>query len=257
MGSSRLTERRPRAADRQVISSRGCGPILAPAFYGRLMNRTLLALDLYRKSHIQHTIDMVAHWQNRQRQIIEVALLSLCYHYYHTTQLNRVCADSTMSFEEAEHAALAFGRIFDEDIPVDAFLPNADKQIDDSIESYKHYKDLRETLTELGYEAEDVDAFCKMVYHSPDKCGMWSYRSYCSIQFSQMMVAVWDYLEGQLDYPGLVAKIVKYDFSKKMAAPLTKREVRFFVRQMIKSSQLFHSIIWKRRARRARKDSEV
>lgn len=171
------------------------------------------------------------------------AMLCVAYDSFHRMQLNRICAQNHMSYQEAERQSAEFSDVFGVDIPTEAFLPNEEKYSNDAIEWYKEYMENRKLLINMGYSVSDVDAFCKMVFYNPEKYDMCHFRAFNSVGYAISMVSVYDYL------CGACKEVVMTTFEPSGMQPMNEKGIRGFIKTMYKVVNAFYDIVIKRAER--------
>ena len=183
----------------------------------------------------------------RNRYATIAAMLCVAYDSFHRMQLNRVCAQNHLSYQEAERQSEEFSDAFGVDVPTEAFLPNEEKYSDEAISCYQEYIKNRSLLTQIGFSTADVDAFCKMVFFDPDRYGMCHFRAFDSVGYALAMVGVYDYLCGAISEEQLALAMQVYEPSG--IQPMSKRGVRAFIRTMYRIVEVFEYIVNKRAER--------
>ena len=173
----------------------------------------------------------------RNRQATIAAMLCVAYDSFHKMQLNRICAQNKMSYQEAESHSVEFSDAFGVDIPTEAFLPNEEKYSNDAIEWYKEYMENRKLLIHMGYSVGDVDAFCKMVFYNPEKYDMCHFRAFNSVGYAISMVSVYDYL------CGACKEVVMTTFEPSGIQPMNEKGIKAFIRTMYKVVDVFFQMV--------------
>lgn len=187
----------------------------------------------------------------RNRNTTLAAMLCVTYDAYHQMQLYRICAQSKCSYAEAERKAVEFSDVFGMDIPTEAFLPNEDKFSNLALDCYNVYQKHRVMFEEIGFSAEDADAFCKMVFFSPTQYDMWHFRAFNSMGYMYSMIAVYDYVVGKCGLGQLMMSM--RIFEPGGMKPMTDIQIRAFVKTMIKVVNAFLDIVNKRDERNEKK----
>lgn len=173
----------------------------------------------------------------RNRQATIAAMLCVTYDSFHRMQLNKICAQNDMSYQEAEARSVEFSDAFGVDIPTEAFLPDEEKYSNEAIDCYKEYVENRSLLTQIGFSVYDVDAFCKMVFFNPNEYDMCHFRAFNSVGYALSMVSVYDYLCGACD------EVVMTIFELSGMKPMNERGIRTFIRTMYKIVDVFEQIV--------------
>lgn len=173
----------------------------------------------------------------RNRQATIAAMLCVAYDSFHRMQLNRICAQNHMSYQEAERQSAEFSDVFGVDIPTEAFLPNEEKYSDEAIDYYKDYVENCKLLTQIGYTTYDVDAFCKMVFYNPEKYDMCHFRAFNSVGYAISMVSVYDYLCGSCN------EVIMTIFEPSGLQPMNEKGIKAFIRTMYKVVDVFSRMV--------------
>lgn len=173
----------------------------------------------------------------RNRMATIAAMLCVAYDSFHKMQLNRICAQSDISYQEAEARSVEFSDAFGVDIPTEAFLPDEEKYSNDAIDNYREYQENRKLLTQMGYTTYDVDAFCKMVFYNPEKYDMCHFRAFNSVGYAISMVSVYDYLCGSCN------EVIMTIFEPSGLQPMDEKGIRAFIRTMYKVVYTFGQIV--------------
>ena len=184
----------------------------------------------------------------RRTDLTEAYFLCRCYFHYHLMEANRMCAD--LSVEEAEKIQFLHKVLMGEEIGLSDILSSSDERINDCLNNWERYRKMREIFAEAGYDGGDVDAFCKMVFNNPVQHDMTMYRIYAPTLYFHLMESVMMYIYGEIDEEKLSGCMVKIDVLKRERHPLSPKEVRFFVRQMIHALGVFREISSKRKRRK-------
>ena len=196
-------------------------------------------LDVLRKEY--------AHVSRRYREISLVSTLCVAFDAFNQMQLNRISAESDITYQEAENTADALGEVFGMEIPASAFLPD-EKRIDKAIEFYKKYKSMSELIVYYGYEQEDLDAFCKQIFYDPWKYKLGTFKTFVSTGYMYNMIAACDYVYGRISAEQLNKAMFK--FIPPSLLPMDKDDIRCLIKTMIRALWVFEDIAEKRKTRR-------
>lgn len=205
-------------------------------------------LDRYKRSRVESLRREYEHCGERLANVALAANLSMAYDNFEQMNINRICAHSNMSYQSAERVAEMFTEMFNMDVPAENFLPNAEKYTNNAISFYSQYKDNRKKIADFGYTGEDLDAFCKMVFYSSDKCGLGMFAAFNSIDYKRCILSVYLYLIGNIDYGQLVREMTIF-IPPRSLEPMTEKQMKTFIKTMIRLVNTFKEVADKRAKR--------
>lgn len=211
-----------------------------------------MVLDRYKKIRLDTLRMEYDHCAARYVDVALAATLCVAFDNFEQMNLNRICANSDTTYQEAEELAEAFSEVFDLDVPVENFMPNTDKRSDMVIHYYNLYKEDRESIVGFGYAKEDLDAFCKMAFYQPHKNGLGQFVAFNSVDYKRNITSVYRYLYGGIDFFMLQRGMTSYTPPSDLK-PMTRKQVMAFVRTMKKVLDTFRGIS-KKRTKRVLKD---
>lgn len=206
-----------------------------------------MILDRYTDSRRRMIHRDVYKVTKRYTDILLAATLCVAYDAFHRMMLHRTVSEADSTYDEAEKAAGVFSGIMGVDVPVTAFLPDS-QSYDKAIECFKDYRKQKDSMPLFGYDPEDLEAFCRQVEYGAWKIGLMSFFALNSVGYMYNMVAVVSYVNGDIDARQLEKNMVK--FSPPKLVPMTGRDIRHFIRVMIKTVGAFKEIAAKRTIRK-------
>ena len=202
-------------------------------------------LDRYKRSRVESLRREYEHCGERLANVALAAFLSMAYDNFEQMNINRICANSNMSYQSAERVAEMFTEMFNMDVPAENFLPNAEKYTNNAIGYYCQYKDNRKRIEDFGYTGEDLDAFCKMVFYSSEKCGLGMFAAFNSIDYRRCIQSTYLYLIGNIDYGQFVGEM-KIFIPPRSLEPMTEKQMKTFIKTMIRVVNTFKEVADKR-----------
>ena len=210
-------------------------------------------LDRYRRIRIRAIADEYAHCLNRNGDIILATILTMAYHEYHQAQLNRICAETDMTWLDAERSADTFNDIFGTDIPTEAFMPDKEKRVNDAIEHYRNYQEQRKSFPFMGFEKEDLDAFCKMLFHQPWLHHLTWFIANNSTGYMYAMRGVYEYVMGNISEEQM-RMCFRTFMPPDGLRDMSDREIRMFAKTMFRLVAEFKDLS---KLRKKRKESKA
>lgn len=208
-----------------------------------------MTLERYKRKRVKAIGDEYTKCMNRNGDIILATILTLAYDKYHQAQLNRICAESRMTYHDAERSAETFNDIFGTELPTDAFLPDTEKRVNAAIVYYQEYKKQRDSMPSFGYEAEDLDTFCKMLFHQPWYRHLTWFVANNSTGYVYAMRGVYEYVMGNVSFEQM-KMCFKTFMPPQGLRDMSDTEVRMFVRTMFRLVAEFKDHVDLRRARK-------
>lgn len=187
------------------------------------------------------------------RIMTESIYITLCYSHYTMMELNRaVSQQDNPTYEEAEKMASFYNNIFGFDVQPHSLIHDKDKCINESIEDYNRFKTYVEALLILGYDKDDIIAFCKNVDRSYVK-GLQLFKMYSPTQYKVYAEALMLFIIGECDINFLINSFTEVDIFKKAVYPISKNGIKSFMCSMKRAYEVFHEIVDKRNFRKQKK----
>ncbi len=126
--------------------------------------------------------------------------LTHVYGKYHLAMLHRQLAmsEGKTTYQEAERQAEMMNQMTLFHSSPSDFLHTQDESTDESIDTYKEYKQLLEEYSDEQFVPSVVEQFCKMVYEDDDHFIF--FKPFCNLYFSVYADALLWYQQGKIDY---------------------------------------------------------
>ena len=174
-------------------------------------------------------------FERYQRRTLDVTLackLTHVYGKYHLAMLHRQLAmsEEETTYQQAERQAEMINQMTLFHSSPSDFLHTQDESTDESIDTYKEYKQLVEEYSDDLFVPSVVDQFCKMVYEDDDHFIF--FKPFCNLYFSVYADALLWYQQGKIDYKTFCMEFQELSWMDGKRTPLNGRKLRMYIMSM-------------------------
>ena len=185
-----------------------------------------------------------------QRRALDVSLackLTHVYGKYHLAMLHRQLAmsEEETTYQQAERQAEMMNQMTLFHSSPSDFLHTKDESTDESIDTYKEYKQLLEEYSDEQFVPSIVEQFCKMVYEDDDHFIF--FKPFCNLYFSVYADALLWYQQGKIDYKTFCMEFQELSWMDGKRTPLNGRKLRMDImsmRKVVKAYKNLMHITW-------------
>ena len=183
-------------------------------------------------SHLKPQQGLSKRYQRRALDVTLACKLTHVYGKYHLVMLYRelVMSEERTTYQQAERQAEMMNQItLFHSTPSD-FLHTQEESTDESIDTYKEYKQLVEDYSDEQFVPSVVDQFCKMVYEDDDHFIF--FKPFCNLYFSVYADALLWYQQGKIDYKTFCMEFQELSWMDGRRTPLNGRKLRMYIMSM-------------------------
>lgn len=123
------------------------------------------------------------------------------------------------------------------------FLHAKDESTDESIDTYKDYKQLLEENSDEQFVPRVVDQFCKMVYEDDEHFIF--FKPFCNLYFSVYADALLRYQQGKTDYTTFRMEFQELSWMDGRRTQLNSRKLRMYIMSMREVVNFYKSLCTK------------
>jgi len=183
-------------------------------------------------SHIRPQQNLSVRHQQRAIDVTLACKLTHVYGKYHLAMLQRQLAMSEehTTYQQAERTADMMNQITIFRSSPSDFLHTQDESTDESITTYKEYKQLVEEYSDEFFVPNVVDQFCKTVYK--DDNHFIFFKPFCNLYFSVYADALLWYQQGSIDYKTFCLEFQELSWMDGKRTPLNGRKLRMYIMSM-------------------------
>ena len=198
------------------------------------MDKKILS-DYFSEKTLSHLKLQQGLSERYQRRAIDVTLackLTHVYGKYHLTMLHRQLAmsEEETNYQQAERQAEMMNQMTLFHSSPSDFLHTQDESTDESIDTYKEYKQLVEEYSDEQFLPCVVEQFCKMVYEDDDHFIF--FKPFCNLYFSVYADALLWYQQGKIDYKTFCMEFQELSWMDGKRTPLNSRKLRMYIMSM-------------------------
>lgn len=188
----------------------------------------------------------------RRTEVLTAALLTLTYASFTDMMLNRrLSMMPNHSYEDAEKLSMVFKSIFNHEIKPEDTLHDRDNCVNESLEHYETMCVFINKLEEIGYNKEDIMAFCKQVEYSNKELGR--FKAEVRMHYHMYATALFFYLTDKWTYEELTSCFIEINIFTRTVSP---PQLGLFIREMRKVLDLFYEIAEIREIRASKRHLE-
>ena len=193
-------------------------------------------------SHLKPHQGLSERCQRRAQDVTLACKLTHVYGKYHLAMLHRELAmsEEQTTYQQAERQAEIMNQItLFHSSPFD-FLHTQEESTDESLDTYKEYKQLIEKYSDEQFVPSVVDQFCKMVYKDEDRFIF--FKPFCNLYFSVYADALLWYQQGKIDYNTFCLEFQELSWMDGKRTPLNGRKLRMYIMSMREVVVAYHRI---------------
>lgn len=183
-------------------------------------------------SHLKLQQGLSERYQRRTLDVTLACKLTHVYGKYHLAILHRELAmsEEETTYQQAERQAAMINQITVFHSSPSDFLHTQEENTDESIDTYKEYKQLVEEYCDEYFVPTIVDHFCKMVYEDDDHFIF--FKTFCNLYFSVYADALLWYQQGKSDYKTFCTEFQELSWMDGKRTPLNGRKLRMYIMSM-------------------------
>ena len=180
-----------------------------------------------------------------QRRALDVTLackLTHVYGKYHLAMLHRQLAmsEEETTYQQAERQAEMMNQMTLFHSSPSDFLHTKDESTDESIDTYKEYKQLVEEFSDEQFVPSVVEQFCKMVYKDDDHFIF--FKPFCNLYFSVYADALLWYQQGKIEYNEFCMQFQELSWMDGHRTPLDGKRLKMYIMSMREVVEAYHRI---------------
>ena len=168
----------------------------------------------------------------RALDVTLAAKLTMTYAKYHLAMLHRQLAmsEEQTTYQQAERqAALMNQMTIFHSSPTD-FMHTQEESTDESIATYKEFKQLVEDYADEHFVPSVVEEFCKRVYEDDDHFIF--FKPFCNLYYSIYADALLWYQQGSIDYDTFCLEFQELSWMNGGRTPLDGRQLKRYIASM-------------------------
>ena len=151
-------------------------------------------------SHLNPQQGLPERYLCRAIDVTLAAKLTLTYGKYHLAMLHRQLAmsEERTTYQQAERQAALMNQMTIFHSSPSDFMHTQEESTDESIATYKEFKQLVEEYADEHFVPSVVEEFCKRVYEDDDHFIF--FKPFCNLYYSVYADALLWYQQGKIDY---------------------------------------------------------
>ncbi|MBP5338506.1 MAG: hypothetical protein J6Z14_04265 [Prevotella sp.] len=183
-------------------------------------------------SHLKPQQGLPERYQRRALDVTLACKLTHVYGKYHLVMLHRELAmsEEETTYQQAERQAEIMNQMTLFHSSPSDFLHTQDESTDESIDTYKEYKQLAEEYTDELFVPSVVEQFCKMVYEDNDHFIF--FKPFCNLYFSVYADALLRYQQGMIDYATFCMEFQEFSWMDGSRTPLNGKRLKMYIISM-------------------------
>ena len=183
-------------------------------------------------SHLRLQRKLPERYHRRALDVTLACKLTHVYGKYHLAMLLRLLAmsEEETTYQQAERQAEIMNQMTLFHSSPSDFLHTKDESTDESIDTYKEYKQLMEEYSDEQFVPSVVEQFCKMVYADDDHFIF--FKPFCNLYFSVYADALLWYQQGKIDYNTFCMEFQELSWMDGKRTPLNGRKLRMYIMSM-------------------------
>lgn len=198
-------------------------------------NSPISAMSYFSEKTLNHLClqqGMSAHHRQRSLDITLACKLTLVYGKFHLIMDYRQLAMSKhqMTYQEAERQAEMMNQITIVHHSAADFLDTPDDRVNDSIDTYKEYKQLLEEYSDEVFVPAVVEEFCKRVYEDDEHFIF--FKPFCNLYYSVYADALLWYQQGKIGYEEFCMQFQELSWMDGSRTPLDGKRIKMYIMSM-------------------------
>ncbi len=183
-------------------------------------------------NHLCLQQSMFARHRQRSLDVTLACKLTLTYGKYHLMMDYRQLAMSKhqMTYQEAERQTEMMNQITIVHHSAADFLDTPDDRVNDSINTYKEYKQLLEEYSDEVFVPAVVEEFCKRVYEDDEHFIF--FKPFCNLYFSVYADALLWYQQGKIGYEEFCMQFQELSWMDGSRTPLDGKRLKMYIMSM-------------------------
>ncbi len=183
-------------------------------------------------SHLKPQHELSERYQQRVLDVTLACKLTNVYGKFHLAMLHRQLAMSEewTTYQQAERQAAMMNQITIFHSSPSDFLHTQEESTDESIDTYKKFKQLLEEYSDEQFVPSIVKQFCKMVYE--DEEHFIFFKPFCNLYFSLYADALLWYLQGKTDYSTFCREFQELSWMDGKRTPLDGKRLKMYIMSM-------------------------
>ena len=194
-------------------------------------------------SHLKPQQGLSERYQRRALDVTLACKLTHVYGKYHLAMLHRQLAmsEEKTTYQQAERQAALMNQMTHFHSSPSDFLHTQEESTDESIDTYKEYKQLVEEYSDEQFVPAIVDQFCKMVYEDDDHFIF--FKPFSNLYFSVYADALLWYQQGKIDYKTFCMEFQELSWMDGRRTPLNGRKLRMYIMSMREVVEQYYKLI--------------
>ena len=182
--------------------------------------------------HLRFQQGLSERYQRRAQDVTLAYKLTHTYGKYHLAMLHRQLAmsEEETTYQQAERQAEMMNQMTLFHSSPSDFLHTKDESTDESIDTYKEYKQLVEEFSDEQFVPSVVEQFCKMVYKDDDHFIF--FKPFSNLYFSVYADALLWYQQGKIDYKTFCTEFQEPSWMDGRRTPLDGKRLKMYIMSM-------------------------
>ncbi len=183
-------------------------------------------------SHLKPQKGLSERYQHRAIDMTLAAKLTLTYGKYHLAMLHRELAisEERTTYQQAERTANMMNQITVFHSSPSDFMHTQEESTDESISTYREFKQLVEEYADEYFVPGVVELFCKKVYE--DEEHFIFFKPFCNLYFSVYADALLRYQQGKIDYATFCQEFQELSWMDGKRTPLDGKRLKMYIMSM-------------------------
>ena len=192
-------------------------------------------MNYFSENTLSHLLSQQGLSERYQQRVLDVTLarkLTNVYGKFHLAMLHRQLAMSEewTTYQQAERQAAMMNQITIFHSSPSDFLHTQEESTDESIDTYKKFKQLLEEYSDEQFVPSIVEQFCKMVYE--DEEHFIFFKPFCNLYFSVYADALLWYQQGKIDYETFCMEFQELSWMDGRRTPLDGKRLKMYIISM-------------------------
>lgn len=192
-------------------------------------------MNYFSENTLSHLLSQQGLSERYQQRVLDVTLarkLTNVYGKFHLAMLHRQLAMSEewTTYQQAERQAAMMNQITIFHSSPSDFLHTQEESTDESIDTYKKFKQLLEEYSDEQFVPSIVEQFCKMVYE--DEEHFIFFKPFCNLYFSVYADALLWYQQGKIDYETFCMEFQELSWMDGRRTPLDGKRLKMYIMSM-------------------------
>ena len=192
-------------------------------------------MNYFSRKTIAHLCPQQGLSELHRRRALDVTLackLTHVYGKYHLAMLHRELAmsEEQTTYQQAERQAAMMNQITVFHSSPSDFMHTQEESTDESIDTYKEFKQLVEEYSDEQFVPCVVVHFCKMVYEDEELFIF--FKPFCNLYFSVYADALLWYQQGKIDYATFCMEFQELSWMDGRHTPLDGKRLKMYIMSM-------------------------